>query len=95
MSEEGKLLIGGLNFETDQQVLEEVFCKNGQISEVRFIKDSDTQTSCGFSFITFENLCDAHDAKQAMNGKSLDSCQLQVDHAEKKLGCVGGYGGGG
>ncbi|XP_072911451.1 uncharacterized protein [Hemitrygon akajei] len=95
MSEEGKLFIGGLNFETDEQALEEVFCKYGQISEVRVIKDRDTQTSRGFGFITFENPGDAHDAMQAMNGKSLDGRQIRVDHAEKKTGGGGGYGGGG
>ncbi|XP_051881143.1 cold-inducible RNA-binding protein B-like [Pristis pectinata] len=95
MTEEGKLFIGGLNFETDEQALEEVFCKYGQISEVRVIKDRDTHASRGFGFITFENPGDARDAMQAMNGKSLDGRQIRVDHAEKKSGGGGGYGGGG
>ncbi|XP_078256091.1 uncharacterized protein LOC144593847 [Rhinoraja longicauda] len=93
MADEGKLFIGGLNFETDEQALEEVFCKYGQISEVRVIKDRDTHTSRGFGFITFENPGDARDAMQAMNGKSLDGRAIRVDHAEKKSG--GGGGGGG
>ncbi|XP_041044144.1 29 kDa ribonucleoprotein, chloroplastic-like [Carcharodon carcharias] len=94
MSEEGKLFVGGLNFETDEQSLEEVFSKYGQISEVRVIKDRDTMTSRGFGFITFENPEDARDALQAMNGKSIDGRQIRVDHAEKKSGGGGGYGGG-
>uniref|UniRef100_UPI00398EBF8B cold-inducible RNA-binding protein B-like n=1 Tax=Pristiophorus japonicus TaxID=55135 RepID=UPI00398EBF8B len=93
MSEEGKLFIGGLNFDTDEQALEEVFSKYGQISEVRVIKDRDTQTSRGFGFITFENPDDANDALQAMNGKSIDGRQIRVDHAEKKSGGGGSYGG--
>lgn len=94
MGDEGKLFVGGLNFDTDEQALEDVFCKYGQISEVRVIKDRDTQTSRGFGFITFENPGDARDAMEAMNGKSLDGRQIRVDHAEKKSG-GGGYGGGG
>ncbi|GCC16720.1 RNA-binding protein 3-like [Chiloscyllium punctatum] len=93
MSDEGKLFVGGLNFDTDEQSLEEVFSKYGQIAEVKVIKDRDTMASRGFGFITFENPDDARDALQAMNGKSIDGRQIRVDHAEKKSG-GGGYGGG-
>lgn len=95
MTEEGKLFVGGLNFETDEQSLEDVFSKYGQISEVKVIKDKDTMTSRGFGFITFENPEDARDALQAMNGKSLDGRQIRVGHAEKKSGGGRGYGRGG
>ncbi|XP_067841424.1 uncharacterized protein [Heptranchias perlo] len=94
MSDEGKLFVGGLNFDTDEQALEEQFSKYGQISEVRVIKDRDTQTSRGFGFITFENTEDARDALMAMNGKSIDGRQIRVGHAEKKAGGGRGYGGG-
>ncbi|XP_072356370.1 RNA-binding protein 3-like [Scyliorhinus torazame] len=93
MTEEAKLFVGGLNFDTDEQALEDVFSKYGQIAEVRVIKDKDTMTSRGFGFITFENPDDANDAMEAMNGKSLDGRQIRVDHAEKKSGGGGGYGG--
>ncbi|CDQ56799.1 unnamed protein product [Oncorhynchus mykiss] len=43
MSEEGKLFVGGLSFDTNEQSLENVFSKYGQISEVDEIKDRDTQ----------------------------------------------------
>ncbi|XP_072330961.1 cold-inducible RNA-binding protein B-like [Scyliorhinus torazame] len=93
MTEEAKLFVGGLNFDTDGQALEDVFSKYGQIAEVRVIKDKDTMTSRGFGFITFENPDDANDAMEAMNGKSLDGRQIRVDHAEKKSGGGSGYGG--
>uniref|UniRef100_UPI00398F3FF5 cold-inducible RNA-binding protein B-like n=1 Tax=Pristiophorus japonicus TaxID=55135 RepID=UPI00398F3FF5 len=93
MSDEGKLFVGGLNFDTDEQTLEEQFSKYGQISEVRVIKDRDTHTSRGFGFITFDNPDDAGDALQAMNGKSIDGRQIRVGHAEKKSGGGRGYGG--
>ncbi|XP_038654890.1 cold-inducible RNA-binding protein B-like [Scyliorhinus canicula] len=93
MTEEAKLFVGGLNFDTDEQGLEDVFSKYGQIAEVRVIKDKDTMTSRGFGFITFENPDDARDALQAMNGKSLDGRQIRVGHAEKKSGGGRGYGG--
>lgn len=95
--DDGKLFVGGLNFETDEQALEEQFSKYGQITEVRVIKDRETMTSRGFAFITFDNPEDAKDALQAMNGKSIDGRQIRVGHAEKKTGGSRGYnrGGGG
>ncbi|XP_056373204.1 cold-inducible RNA-binding protein B-like isoform X1 [Hyla sarda] len=94
-SDEGKLFIGGLSFDTDEQNLEEVFGKYGQLSEVVVVKDRETQRSRGFGFVTFENPEDAKDAKEAMNGKSVDGRQIRVDQAGKSSGDRrGGYRGG-
>ncbi|XP_043577188.1 cold-inducible RNA-binding protein-like isoform X1 [Chiloscyllium plagiosum] len=86
MSDEGKLFVGGLNFDTNEQSLESVFSKYGQISEVIVIKDRETQRSRGFGFVTFENPDDAKDAMLAMNGKSVDGRQIRVDQAGKSSG---------
>ncbi|KAL6056895.1 hypothetical protein STEG23_003299 [Scotinomys teguina] len=82
-SDEGKLFVGGLSFETNEQALEQVFSKYGQISEVVVVKDRETQRSRGFGFVTFENIDDAKDAMMAMNGKSVDGRQIRVDQAGK------------
>ncbi|KAJ8374566.1 hypothetical protein SKAU_G00051460 [Synaphobranchus kaupii] len=96
MSDEGKLFVGGLSFDTNEQSLEDVFSKYGQITEVVVIKDRESQKSRGFGFITFENPEDAKDAMLAMNGKSLDGRQIRVDQAGKSGGSRpgGGYRGG-
>ncbi|XP_042198696.1 cold-inducible RNA-binding protein B-like isoform X3 [Callorhinchus milii] len=86
MSDEGKLFVGGLNFDTNENSLESVFSKYGQISEVIVIKDRETQRSRGFGFVTFENPEDAKDAMMAMNGKSIDGRQIRVDQAGKSSG---------
>nr|XP_048689031.1 RNA-binding protein 3-like isoform X1 [Caretta caretta] len=94
-SEEGKLFVGGLNFETDEQGLEQHFGSFGPISEVVVIKDKDTQRSRGFGFITFANPEHASDAMRAMNGESVDGRQIRVDHAGKSSrGSRGGSFGG-
>ncbi|XP_073403298.1 cold-inducible RNA-binding protein B-like isoform X2 [Dendrobates tinctorius] len=94
-SDEGKLFIGGLSFDTDEQNLEQVFSKYGQISEVVVVKDRETKRSRGFGFVTFESPDDAKDAMQAMNGKSVDGRQIRVDQAGKSSGDRrGGYRGG-
>ncbi|PIO27838.1 hypothetical protein AB205_0141620 [Aquarana catesbeiana] len=67
--DEGKLFVGGLSFDTDEQCLETVFSKYGQIQEVVVVKDRETKRSRGFGFVTFENCEDAKDAMAGMNGK--------------------------
>ncbi|XP_029469198.1 cold-inducible RNA-binding protein-like isoform X3 [Rhinatrema bivittatum] len=98
-SNEGKLFIGGLSFDTNEQSLEQVFCKYGQISEVVVVKDRETQRSRGFGFVTYENADDAKDALMAMNGKTLDGRQIRVDQAgqssdNRNRGYRGGSSGG-
>ncbi|CAI9570901.1 unnamed protein product, partial [Staurois parvus] len=92
---------GSFSFDTNEQSLEQVFCKYGQISEVVVVKDRETKRSRGFGFVTFENPEDAKDAMQAMNGMSVDGCQIRVDQAGKSpsdrrggYSRSGGYGGG-
>ncbi|XP_040846522.1 cold-inducible RNA-binding protein isoform X2 [Ochotona curzoniae] len=82
-SDEGKLFVGGLSFDTNERSLEQVFSKYGQIAEVVVVKDRETQRSRGFGFVTFENIDDAKDAMMAMNGKSVDGRQIRVDQAGK------------
>ncbi|XP_063306534.1 cold-inducible RNA-binding protein B-like [Pelobates fuscus] len=94
-SDDGKLFVGGLSFETDEQNLEQVFSKYGQVSEVVVVKDRETKRSWGFGFVTYENPDDAKDAMMAMNGKSVDGRQIRVDQAGKSSGDRrGGYRGG-
>ncbi|XP_049554417.1 cold-inducible RNA-binding protein-like [Orcinus orca] len=85
-SHEGNLFVGGLSFDTNEQSLEQVFSKYGQISEVVVVKDRETQRLRGFGFVTFENINDAKDAMMAMNGKSVDGGQIWVDQAGKSSG---------
>ncbi|XP_040179727.1 cold-inducible RNA-binding protein B-like isoform X2 [Rana temporaria] len=99
-SDEGKLFVGGLSFDTNEQSLEQVFCKYGQISEVVVVKDRETKRSRGFGFVTFDNPDDAKEAMQAMNGMSVDGRQIRVDQAgkspsDRRGGYRGGSSGGG
>uniref|UniRef100_A0A2I3HRQ3 RNA-binding protein 3 n=1 Tax=Nomascus leucogenys TaxID=61853 RepID=A0A2I3HRQ3_NOMLE len=93
-SEEGKLFVGGLNFNTDEQALEDHFSSFRPISEVVVVKDRETQQSRGFGFITFTNPEPASVAMRAMNGESLDGRQIRVDHAGKSARGTrgGGFG---
>uniref|UniRef100_A0A8C4WUM9 RRM domain-containing protein n=1 Tax=Eptatretus burgeri TaxID=7764 RepID=A0A8C4WUM9_EPTBU len=65
----GKLFVGGLNFETNEDFLDSIFSKYGPILEVLLMKDRETQKSKGYGFVTFENPEDAKDAEKDLNGK--------------------------
>lgn len=82
-SEEEMLLVGGLNFNTDKQVLEDHFSSFGPISEVVVVKGQETQQPRGFCFTNFTNPEHASDAMKAKNGESLDGCQIHVEYADK------------
>uniref|UniRef100_A0A8C6W5A8 RRM domain-containing protein n=1 Tax=Nannospalax galili TaxID=1026970 RepID=A0A8C6W5A8_NANGA len=75
----GKLFIGGLNTETNEKALEAVFGKYGQIVEIFWIKNRETNKSRSFAFVTFESPADAKDAARDMNGKSLDGKIIQAE----------------
>ncbi|KAM3847299.1 cold-inducible RNA-binding protein-like isoform 1-T3 [Vipera latastei] len=92
-SDEGKLFIGGLSFDTNEQNLEQLFSPYGDIAEVVVVKDRETQRSRGFGFITYCRPEDAKDAMRAMNGESVDGRQIRVDQAGKSSrGSSGGRG---
>ncbi|KAK3561910.1 hypothetical protein QTP86_019034 [Hemibagrus guttatus] len=95
MSDEGKLFIGGLSYETTEHSLEEAFSKYGTIAKVDVIRDRETDRSRGFGFVTFENPDDAKDAMAAMNGKTVDGRTIRVDEAGKSGGRSGGFRGSG
>uniref|UniRef100_A0A3Q3DPP7 Cold inducible RNA binding protein a n=1 Tax=Hippocampus comes TaxID=109280 RepID=A0A3Q3DPP7_HIPCM len=96
MSDEGKLFVGGLNFTTTEDSLAAAFGKYGTIEKVDVIRDKETGRSRGFGFVKYENVEDAKDALEAMNGKTLDGRSIRVDEAGKGGGrSRGGFSAGG
>uniref|UniRef100_A0A2K6T9T6 RRM domain-containing protein n=1 Tax=Saimiri boliviensis boliviensis TaxID=39432 RepID=A0A2K6T9T6_SAIBB len=89
----GKLLIDGLNTETNEKALEAIFGKYGRIVEVLLMKDHETNKSRVFASVTFESPADTKDAPRDMNGKSLDGKAIKVEQASKPSFESGGSGG--
>ncbi|XP_061878710.1 cold inducible RNA binding protein a isoform X3 [Entelurus aequoreus] len=83
MTDEGKLFVGGLNFTTTEDSLAGAFGKYGAIEKVDVIRDKETGRSRGFGFVKYENVEDAKDALEAMNGKTIDGRNIRVDEAGK------------
>ncbi|KAJ4921407.1 hypothetical protein JOQ06_024603 [Pogonophryne albipinna] len=94
MSDEGKLFIGGLSFDTNEESLASAFSKYGTIEKVDVIRDKETGNSRGFGFVKYDNAEDAKDAMDGMNGTTLDGRSIRVDEAGKGGRPRGGFGGG-
>ncbi|KAJ3594889.1 hypothetical protein NHX12_004194 [Muraenolepis orangiensis] len=95
MNDEGKLFIGGLSFDTNEESLMAAFAKYGNIAKVDVIRDKDSGRSRGFGFVKFDNVDEAKDALDGMNGKNLDGRAIRVDEAGRGRsgGSRGGSGG--
>lgn len=94
MSDEGKLFVGGLSFDTDEESLAAAFGKYGTIEKVDVIRDRDTGNSRGYGFVKFDTVDDAKEALEAMNGTTLDGRAIRVDEAGKGGRARGGFGSG-
>ncbi|KAL5113676.1 hypothetical protein ACEQ8H_008429 [Pleosporales sp. CAS-2024a] len=55
VKEDGKMFIGGLNWETTEDSLKDYFSQFGEVSECTVMRDSATGRSRGFGFLTFRD----------------------------------------
>ncbi|KAK1916298.1 hypothetical protein P3342_004116 [Pyrenophora teres f. teres] len=55
VKEDGKMFIGGLNWETTEESLKNYFSQFGEVSECTVMRDSATGRSRGFGFLTFKD----------------------------------------
>jgi len=88
--------IFGMSLYTDQRKLDDLFGKYGRISKIAIVEDRGTRKSRGFGFITFEHPDDAADAREAINGMTIDDRKVRVDFSITKKAhspTPGGYRG--
>ncbi|XP_016979745.1 transformer-2 sex-determining protein isoform X3 [Drosophila rhopaloa] len=71
----------GLNTNTTQHKVRELFNKYGPIERIQMVIDAHTHRSRGFCFIYFENLDDARVAKDACSGIEVDDRRIRVDYS--------------
>ncbi|KAM8713460.1 hypothetical protein ACLKA7_013728 [Drosophila subpalustris] len=71
----------GLNVNTPQQKVRELFNKFGPIERIQMVIDAHTHRSRGFCFIYFENLSDARVAKDTCTGMDVDGRRIRVDYS--------------
>jgi RNA recognition motif-containing protein len=92
-----KLFVGGLSWNTDDEMLRQAFEPHGTVTQASVVMDRDTDRSRGFGFVTMESAEQAQTAIQAMDSTVLDGRTIRVSVAvsAKAAAVVGGGGGGG
>lgn len=87
----GKLFIGGLNWETNEDRLKQYFSKYGEVTEMNVMRDNNTGKSRGFAFLTFAS-GDSVDAvmkeKHILDGKLIDPKRAIPKDEQEKVGKV-------
>jgi RNA recognition motif-containing protein len=90
-----KLFVGGLSWNTDDELLRGAFSIHGDVVEAKVLTDRDTGRSRGFGFVTMGSADQMHAAIAALDGTTLDGRSIRVNQAEDKPRNGGGFGGGG
>jgi len=90
---EVKLYVGNLSFDTQTEMVRQVFEQYGQVKDAFMPTDRDTGKPRGFCFVTMPSAA-AEEACEKLNGYEMDGRPLRVNEAQPKGGGGGGRGGG-
>jgi cold-inducible RNA-binding protein len=91
-----KVFVGGISWNTDEDLLRETFGRYGEVTEARVITDRETGRSRGFGFVSFSDNDAVTKAISELDGSELDGRSIKVNEAQDKpRGDSGGHGGGG
>ena len=93
----GKLYVGNLPYDTDEQALQTLFAGAGTVETVSVMRDMATGRARGFAFVEMASDEDAQKAISMLNDHDLGGRNLMVNEARPKPqgGGGGGRGGGG
>ena len=78
------IYVGNLPYETDEQTLQQVFAKYGQVQKVKIVMDHYTDKPRGFAFVTMENNEGANKAISELNGTKLGDREIKVKEARPR-----------
>jgi len=74
----------GLSLYTTERELEKTFSKYGRLEKVQVVQDGHSGRSRGFGFVYFEDIADATEAREALNGTDIDGKKVRVDFSITK-----------
>jgi RNA recognition motif-containing protein len=78
------IYVGNLAFSTDSAGLRSLFAEYGDVTNAQVVTDRDTGRSRGFGFVEMAAAADAEKAIAAINGKTVDGRQLNVNVARER-----------
>ncbi len=79
-----KLFIGGLAYSVTDEELNEFFKAEGKVVSATVIKDKFSGQSKGFGFVEMEDLKEAQNAINNLDGKELNGRTITVNQARPK-----------
>lgn len=79
-----KIYVGNLSFSTNSGELRSLFAEHGEVTDATVIEDRETGRSRGFGFVEMATAEEAQKAISAMNGKTVDGRQLNVNVAKER-----------
>lgn len=80
-SEPGRVFIGNLPDDANDDELATLFQVIGEVTNVRIVHDKDTGKSLGFGFCEYSDARDAKNAIRELNGRDYRGRSLRVDIA--------------
>ena len=90
-----KLFVGGLDWNTSDEDLRQLFSSFGEVQEAKIIVDRETGRSRGFGFVTLAEAGAADRAIQELDGSTQNGRTIKVNEAQEKSGSRDRQGGGG
>lgn len=79
-----KLYVGGINYDTSEEQLGEIFSEAGTVESVAIIIDRMTGRSRGFGFVEMTTDEEAQKAIETFNGKEVEGRTLTVNEARPR-----------
>jgi len=76
-----KLFVGGINYKTSENTLNDSFSQAGEVVSAVIIKDRMTGRSKGFGFVEMATEDGAKAAIEMWNGKEIDGRKIAVNEA--------------
>jgi RNA recognition motif-containing protein len=90
-----KLYVGNLDYEVDNDALEELFATHGTVESANVIQDRNAGRSKGFGFVKMSSNQEAQAAINALDGQDSNGRTLKVNEARHRENRGGGRGRGG
>ncbi|GAB4536413.1 MAG: RNA-binding protein [Pleurocapsa sp.] len=78
------IYIGNLNYEINQQDLNEVFSEYGTVKRVYLPTDRETGRVRGFGFVELSNDSEEHEAIQTLDGAEWMGREIKVNKARPR-----------
>lgn len=76
-----KLFVGGIAYQTDEDILKDAFAQAGAVESATIITDRDSGRSKGFGFVEMASEDEAQKAIDMWDGKDLDGRTITVNEA--------------